>query len=723
MTRTGASRAIAALLVGGAIFAANVAEATGPDPKPAAGAPSILVSAMPVFGADAATGNGWFEIVARVENIGTSSQKGSVELASAPSYLSSESEMNARAPFNVPAGRVAIVKLPMHGTDYGLPQLTVSAFSESGTRLSSVTVNVNSAASPLLVDVDQPSRLAVPMRGWPILASWSPGSRGSGSASSALTVGAPSYDKITGDPILPDRAAGYAAVTVLLIHSDTLGSLEEGSLDALVGWVIAGGTLAIVPSRPEDLRAPLMTSLVGGVVTTKPPSGTFLKLPVFEKPTNAPSIGGTPSTDDDVEDPAPGAAPTEYVPTAAPKPRALRTGPSAAVREKLTGYAGGNLQASEFGASAPYGQGEVHLLGFDPTASPMLEDPWVHSRIVDMIARAWDRKATTAFVHGAGEPSGGQLDSVRRSLDPNENFRIGLGITGFLLVLYSLVVGPLTFARAAKRGKPLDPLLWAPVWSAVAFGAIVIVGLAGKGWRGRSRHLSLVEANAGFTRGTVRRFRGFFASEARSLSVAGSERGSVVQMASTDSTRFASGTLRVERNGMTLGGLTSLPWQTVVVREDSFVDLHGGITVWPSPDGTVSVVNRSGSALKDVLVLTPRGDLTYITTIADGEAAKSSSGQKLTGTWRTHATAGLMPVHVLNASAIQGMMGDRDGKRFAAAWDPLADAAGDTADFWPDNTAVVIGEMIGLPKASKDSGLAVESDRTMFRIVGFGGTP
>jgi hypothetical protein len=710
------------------------AHAAGPEGKEPATPPSISVSAAPIFGSDAATGNGWVEIVARIDNAGGSPQKGIVELASSAMYgAGAELETAARAPFNGPAGRTAIVKIPTHGFSYYVPQLTVTAIADGGVKLSSVTVSINGASGPLLVDVDQPPRLGGVLRGWPVLASWNPGSSGVGYASSALTVGAPGYDRTTGDPILPDRAAGYAAVTLLLVHSDALASLEEGKLDALVGWIMSGGTIGIIPSRPEDLRAPLLTTLLGGAATSTPPPLTMMKLPAYERPSSAPSIGSPPSASED--DPsagdAPQGAPMQFAPAAPGKPgftpRTLRVGPTPAVREKLAGYQGGNLRASDFGASAPYGSGEVHLLAFDPTASPMLEDAWVHSRVIDMVTRAWDRRSSMAFPLGGGDHGAGRMDEVRRALDPNENFRLGLGISAILLILYSLVAGPLTFMRAAKRGKPLGPLLWAPVWSGIAFGAIVLVGLAGKGWRGRSRHLSLVEASAGFPRATVRRYRGFFASEARSLAVAGTDRASVLEVAATDASRVEGGILRFDRNGVTLGELTSLPWQTVVVREDSFVDLQAGVTVWPAPDGSVTIVNRSGRVLKDVLVHVPGSDLAYITTIADGESAKSSDGRALVASAssppRRTIAAGALQAHPLGARDIQALMGGRDGERVGNAWEPLENAAGDAIDWWPEGVPVVVGEIVGMPKAQKDAGLALESDRVMFRVVGTGGTP
>ena len=81
--------------------------------------------------------------------------------------------------------------------------------------------------------------------------------------------------------------------------------------------------------------------------------------------------------------------------------------------------------------------------------------------------------------------------------------------------------------------------------------------------------------------------------EARSLAVPGTDRASVLEVAPLDSgSHIDYGILRFDRNGATLGELTSLPWQTVVIRDDGFVDMRGGITIWPTADGGLSIVNR-----------------------------------------------------------------------------------------------------------------------------------
>ncbi|HEY8038548.1 MAG TPA: hypothetical protein VIF15_02090, partial [Polyangiaceae bacterium] len=588
---------------------------TPPPPTSASGGPPgtppshVSVSASPIFGSDAAAGDGWLEVVVRVDNAGVISEKGTIELASTyGGYYtgSSEAAFIARAPFNVQPRSEAVIRVPVRGMTYSVPTVTVTARADGGAKLAETTVSFGTSVAPLLVDVDEPSRISIVMRGWPMSPSWRPPSTPyvSPGTTAALTVGSPAVDATTGDVVLPEHAAAYAAATVVILPSDRLARLQGLELDALVGWVLAGGTIAVFPTRPEDLRTGVLTTLTGGVITTTAPPPVMMTLPAATRTGGVPSFGAPPTLPPAPSPWAPspaaggdaGATPIGwFVPVrTTPFGGGTLVGPSAPLRPRLVGFSGGNLLPSEYGATAAYGLGQVHVLGFDPTTSPALEDGWTHGRLLDMLGDAWDRHALVAFPHGGGVQRATNLYEVHRALDPNENFRPALGIAAILLVLYSIAAGPLTFIRAHRRGRPLDPLVWAPVASAGCFALIVVVGLAGKGWSGRARHVELVEAGAGMSRGSVRRFRGFFASQTRAMRVRASEPGSVLEVLATDSRDQGDAVLRLDKDGASLENLTSLPWQTVVVSEDGFTDLGGGIAVREKTDGSVVVSNHTG---------------------------------------------------------------------------------------------------------------------------------
>jgi hypothetical protein len=699
-----------------------------PTPPPSASAapspsPSALsLTAVPAFGVEEGAGDGWLEIVAHLANAGAVPAKGTLEVSARGTYTygGQSASFVVRAPFNVQPRGSAVIRMPMHGAGYGPPTLTLTATSDRGASLAETTVSLGSSTGPLLIDVHTPSPLSVVMRGWPMSPAWHPPSYSGGGSSVTLSVGSPPVDATTGDPLLPERPAAYADVTAVVIASDQLARLQGMQHDALVGWVLAGGTIAVYPTRPEDLRAGVLTSLAGGAISTAPPPPVMMTLAGAVRPGGTPSLGAPPITP---PPPSPTTTPIAYVVPVRTTPLATAgVGPGPALRPKLVGFTGGNLQPSNYGATATYGLGQVHVLGFDPTRSPAVEDPWTHARLLELVEDAWDRRSLEAFPYGRSTPNGSNLYDVHRALDPNENFRPALGIAAILLILYSIAAGPLTFMRAHKRGRPLDPLVWVPVASAGCFALIVLVGLAGKGWSGRARHLSLAEVGAGMTRGGVRRFRGFFASQTRAMRVRASEADSVLDVATADWREGSEAALRLDKDGASLEDLTSLPWQTVVVGEDGFADLGGGIAVREKSDGSVVVANHTGRTMKNVIVWAPKTDASYFASIPNGVTILSSAGRTLfTASARSASSAAGRVVHDLDTTRFAVVLGSRAVEDMAPAWAAMQSAAGPSVDWWPDNVPVVLGEMDGGEGVKTDSGLRVESDRLLVRVVGEGG--
>lgn len=708
-----------------------------PGDAPTSSTP-LRVRAAPIFGNDAAASDGWTQIGVHIENTGSAPRKGTVEVVSRLAWSMRDGGMITRAPFHVVPGHSVVVKLSAHGFDNQPVNLSVVTKDDRGETIASTTLPQPAYGVPLLVDVHQPSRLALPLRAWPIAVQWNPTTTSyyptPATSTLALSVGSPAFDRATGDPILPDRAAGYSAATCVLMHTDVLARLDATSLDALVNWVVTGGTLALVPARVEDLRGPVVSTLVGGPVSPAPPPAILMSLPGATKPPTGGLFPGEPSEDDPLDPATPlqfheGTSP--FVPIRTTSPRFLgRLGPSPEVKEKLSGYAGGNLTPTVYGASAAYGKGEVHLLAFDPTEMPMADDPWVHGRMVDLLAHAWDARSSEAIFHGSGQRVGGNVEMLRRSLDPNENFRPALGIAAFLLVLYSIFAGPVTFLRAAKAGKPLAPLRWVPLFSALTFGAIVLIGFAGKGWRGRARHVALVEGGAGVSRVTIRRFRGFFTSEGRALSITTTDATSVLRVAAAnDYASDDASELRVDRDGMKLENIASLPWQTVVVQEDGFYDFEGGVSVLSSGDGSVDVVNHTGRTLKDVMVYVPADGVRYFDALAAGAKVHAADGMRMTDTATLLATSGSggaagsgKVIHSLAIEHFAHMLGTKRAVDLRETWEPIASSVGSATDWWPE-VPVVMAEVEGGERVTRDAGLPLESDRLLLRVLGNGGAP
>ncbi|HEY1954738.1 MAG TPA: hypothetical protein VGH28_03985 [Polyangiaceae bacterium] len=718
---------------GAAAASASAAASTAPPP----GAPPLSVHAQPIFGVDGAVGFGWQDFVVTIDNPTPSQQKGTVELRSHVStYAVDRDSFAAKAPFAVAATRSVTLRLPMRSRTDQVPQLTLRVTDDHGREIVAMPVTPNMAVQPTLVDIDDPSRLGIVLRGWPATVTYSvtPSygyyTYAPTTAPMTIAVAAPTFDATTGDPILPTRAAAYSGVTAVLVHSDLLARLEAEPKDALLDWVAGGGTLAIVIARPEDLHGPEITKLAGTGVTTGPVNPALSSILAVPKPSTGagglfPTGAGTGygGIRWDSSDDAP--SPYQFIrssPTIAPS----AGGPGRALDGKLVGFAGGHLEPSGYGASATYGRGAVHLLAFDPTEAPGVDDVWVQSRIVDMLNKSWDRRAAVVFPAGANARNAtyayygggpGKTDDVRRALDPNENFRPALGFAAILLVLYSILVGPVNFLRAKNRGKPLRPLLLAPAFSATAFGAIVLMGLGVKGWRGRTRHLSLAETGSGQSRAAITRFRGFYTSETRSLTISASDRTSVLDVLSSDSVMDDKALVRVDRDGFSLDNITSLPWQTLVVRENGFVDLKGPVTITTTASST-DVKNGTGATLLDVLVWVPADGVRYFASIKNGDTVSATTGKLVenAATRRTTA-AGTFTVHPFDPSTVAAMLASKDGDRITKTWSPMTTVAGDAVDWFPDDEDVVLAEVEGGERVKTDNGLPVENDRMLLRVV------
>jgi hypothetical protein len=485
----------------------------------------------------------------------------------------------------------------------------------------------------------------------------------------------------------------------VLVRSDVLARVQGPELDALASHMLAGGTIAIAIVRPEDVRNPVVVAFAGGDVTRTRVSPATLAELVLSPPTGL--VGGKGL------------------------PRA-RT-PTSELAETLGGWAGGNLRPSLYGSSAAYGLGEVHLLAFDPTRKPALDDPWALARMVDLTRRAFDRRSTQAFRPG-GDSTNASPERVRRLLDPNESSRWAIAAAALLLIVYAVVAGPVNFALAARSGRPLRALRRLPLFSAVAFALVVGIGSAAKGFVGRARHLGLIEAGAGMSKGNVRRYRAFYTSGARELTIPATDATSLLLTATPDSTDRVDHFV-VDRDGARLVEVGALPWQTVVVREDGLASLGDGIAIVNDGETGITVINRTGRNLRGALLRTPHGPTFYFARIADGDRVGTSAGKDLRTdpdgrVWESAVgragRAGVLSFRALEADSLAPIL-EADAPGLAAAWWAISDAAGPRVDWFPDDVPVLLAQLDGGEGRTKDAGLRIDSDRLLVRVVGFGG--
>ncbi|HEY5374455.1 MAG TPA: hypothetical protein VIK01_12275, partial [Polyangiaceae bacterium] len=228
--------------------------------KPAAAQSSLTVEAVPVLGGNSPSVDGWGEVYVHLESNDSRSLGGFLELRSldmgraAPRALS-------RVPFALaPKGRVSLL-LPSHGLVTRMGAKVV-AVDDKGSELGFSQVAPVRVLDPLLFDLSVPSRLAAVLsaQAMPIRRRGMSYSYGGG----ALSVTTPQINIVSGEPVLPDLAAGYASATVVLASGRTISNMPPPALDALVSWVLSGGALALVIDRPEDLRSSWLEALAGG---------------------------------------------------------------------------------------------------------------------------------------------------------------------------------------------------------------------------------------------------------------------------------------------------------------------------------------------------------------------------------------------------------------------------------------------------------------------------
>jgi len=665
---------------------------------PPAAASPVELTVTPTLGADAPAGPGWFSYLLHLRGTESGVQRGTVEVTDGSGGTS-------RAPFAVAGGDQVTVELFAHDV-YG-KGLEALARDTDGAVVARAPVSAARSRQPFLFDLATPSRLPAALRDARVAVhtgapSWAP------SEGLTLSVQGVNTDPKSGELLLSRRAAGYSSATVTLARSEALVSLGDSEMRALDEWVCSGGTLAVVVGRPEDLAHPRLVALVGPRVTLdeKGSAGSHTDFDVVV-PAGSPTTTG------------PGGPPTT-----GPSLTTQRIPPSTDVATRLVGFHGERLQETRWGASARHGLGDVHLLAFDPNAPDFVDDAWVRASVVELVRRAWDQQADTAFVGGRTGFDGTRLDPARKFLDPNEAHQWTVGFSAIVLLGYSLIAGPVVFRRAAKKNDPLRVLRELPLWSLGTLVLIVAIGLFARGGRARARRLAVVECRAGTEHCAAMRLRAFFASSAAALHVHSNGVTDLLDVASDE--RTITRALVQDGEGAHLQELRGRPWETVLVREDGFVDLGGKVS-FRSTGADVEIVNGLARDLVAVVAHAPGGDLRFFRRIPKGTSARIGAGEAL-GT-PVVLTTPVLPVkgpsgttHRLEAYRFSSKA-DLASHESGAAWTALETLAQEDADFWPDDAPTLVGELEGGDGVTRDSGLAVDKNHWLIRVVGEGALP
>jgi hypothetical protein len=663
-------------------------------PLAARAASPLAIDIEPLLGNGTPAVDGWMSAHVRLENRSNGLVRGtlSVEADVAWARGGGGPHNGTDVPFAVAAHSQVSVEVPVHGFPSMVPSLSVTARGPDGEVLWKAKSAELRAHDPLLFDFSSPGHVAPALR---LLSVPLSNTRWGGLAAPLVSVSNARQDARAGEPIVPHLASGYAAATVVLATTAELGLVGEEARAALSDWLLAGGALAVVLEKPEDLRASFVEAWAGGAIYEQSAPEELRSESVFALPIDAGGI-------------APGGRPSGVT--------ELRLSPSADSRTRLRSYRGGNLHPSPWGAAASYGLGELHLLAFRPNSEPFVSDPWTHRKLADLVRHTWDRKSHIALPFAEATLDDSRLQDVRRELDPNQGTRWTIVVSALLLLGYAGVAGPLNFYLARRAGKPLAALVRLPLLSALALGLVVALGSLGRGVRGRARRLTLVEAGAGMSRAAATRFRGLYASSARERTVQASARGNVLDVAGD--AEQTGRRLVVDRDGARLASLRGRPWEVVVVEEDGFMELGGGVSLLLALDGGVTIKNRLGRDLVGVILM-PGGTKSarFFIRIKDGESVAESVGQKLSIT-----RSGSFGRSSLNLELGKDQL-ESSSKGLSSAWDAIEAATTRNIDFWPEDVPVMLGQLDGGEGKLTDSGFPLEVDRTLLRVVGVGGVP
>ncbi len=677
---------------------------------PAVARADVRVTALPLLGSEGISSDGWTPLAVRIENSDGTPLIGRVR-ATGEGYsfhASGRRSTATEAAVNVPAGTTVTVRLPMR--TFGGLQIGVQVLDERGIERGNVKVPPSVRHEPLLVDLNQPGRMAR-LRGARLPVGYDVASGSRGSSAMQVGVGSVPIDATTGDLLAPTRSVEWSLATMVLAPSDGLARLGAEEQEALADYVLSGGTLAVAIKRPEDLRQGFLPRLLGGTAealgTATVLGRLALEAPLFDGPGDSEDWKGAPDS------------------KARPEAHGM-VKPGRELADTLQLYGGGNLRPTEFGASAPYGLGEVHLLAFDPGRPTDADDAWVQAQTISLMRHAWDRRAFLALPPGGpSNDATSTMRALRQQLDPNAQSYWAIALAALLLCAYAVVAGPVNFFLSARRGKPLQALVILVALSGLTFGLVVAVAVTSKGVRGRSDRLSLTEAAGGMNRATIRRYRSFFTPTAQRATIGASSPKGLLW---TVDEAADQANLVMGRAGVELRNVDVLPWQPRMAREDDIVSLGEGVSLVPESAGDeVRVVNRTGRGLRGVVVHVPRHGLYLLPSIADGASVLATSGQSLLAesgltlsTVGSHGTT--MTLHTGDLSTLEPEL-EKVTPGLGGAWRTIETLASVPFDWWPSDQPALIAQIDGGEGLTNDQGMNLVRDRRLVRVVGAGGQP
>lgn len=619
------------------------------------------------------------EIFVRVQNPTSSALKGYVVVDNG----NGADTLQARSDFNVAAGSSAIVHVPMMLQFFGA---NVEVY-VGGLPVVNEALAADSEPAVRVFDAVDPFRVRTAISGSPVAVGMARVSR--------VMVRAAATDPV-GAPILPTYVASWAGTHLVVLRSDQLLALGPEELEALSGFVLAGGTLALSIAKPEDLREALITSMLGGEPQKIPPP------PVSNRWVEPPS----------------------GVARELPAPELLR----------FESFVGGNLEPSLFGASAPYGHGQVVLLGFELDSPDSQVTAWVQERLMELARRAFQRSRFAVVHPGAlpvvgsvgpppsgsrsTRPGGDRFDAISKVLDPNSSTQWSIGVAAILLCVYAVLAGPVAFARAKKKNRPLQALVALPILAFVTFILIVGFGFITKGVSNRANRLTFIDAAGGMEHGVARRYRAFFSPFSQTINLRAGGRTSTLEVATNNNLPYR---LEVDGEGLRITGIESMPAQTIFVKEEGIASLEGGIALTRGPQDQVVITNRTKHALRAVIIHLPDHSFRFQPKLGANESIVADELPQGSGQLKAWGSNTIAKTNGLNSVELSDFLMDVNEPDLAQLWRGV-DLQPQTTEWFPQGTPVVLAVVDGAWEPNgKDSGVTIEHDWMLLRVAGFGG--
>ena len=253
--------------------------------------------------------------------------------------------------------------------------------------------------------------------------------------------------------------------------------------------------------------------------------------------------------------------------------------------------------------------------------------------------------------------------------------------------------------------------------SALAFACVLLLGFATKGFSRRASRVTFVEAGAGMEEGTGSRWRAFFSPFAQDISIRPTSSSGVIAVA-TDG--LGSGIYVSDPGGFVLRGIESTPSQTAVLREDGLISLGGSIAIVRDGDDIV-VANRTPSELRAVVLRVSNKEVRYTPSLAPGASLRMSDLPQPSRAFEAWANPGtpLDSARGLDGYALRDALSQEGEDEAGRIWGALDE--GNSGTWFPRGVPVLLALMAPPATPIEDSGVKVERDLRVVRVVGYGG--